>query len=161
MRIVTADDLRKDLILNYFENYILPKVVLLPGNPKPENRGGYLGIRRTIDGEVLDLMRVGDFLHRHAEKYEMFSLKKGKRLYHHIPNFHVSSFQSRNLEKGRHAGAIVAGDFIVSFAGLSEFIDEAAILELSTFSRWIPYKEAEKIAKISNNFFYPHLKKTV
>jgi hypothetical protein len=140
------------------EIHILPPICELADNPKPHKKGGYLTIRDRADGEILLVVRIGDFPHQKANKYLRLSLEKGERLYHHQAQGHVSSYQSRDEAKGRYGGAIIANGLIVSFSGLPEKMDELAVLALAKFLRWITNDQANEIAKISNNSSWPMLK---
>jgi len=141
---------------DYFENFIIPAIINLPKNPKPHKRSGYLTIRRKSDGRILWVAEIGDCPQIKAKKYFEFSVEKGERLFHHPK--HISSWQSRDSEKGRWGGAIVANELIISFSGLPELLDEAAVLAFAIFLRWISPEQVEKIAKISSNSHYASLK---
>jgi hypothetical protein len=140
------------------EELILPAICRLRDNLKPHKKGGYLTIRDKADGEVLLTIRIGDFPHQKAKKYFDLSLEKGERLYQHLAQGHVSSYQSRDEEKQRYGGAVVANGFIVSFSGLTEKMDELAALALSEFSRWITEDQANEIARISSNFSWSRIR---
>jgi hypothetical protein len=158
---LTIDErIRSNVIfVTYFENFIIPAITKLPENPKPYKKSGYLTIRRKSDGEILLVIKIGDCPQIKAKKYFELSVEKGERLFHHQK--HISSWQSRDSEKGRWGGAIIANELIISFSGLPELIDEAAVILFAMFFGWISSKQAEKIAKISNNFFYAYLKNKV
>ena len=155
----TVNDLTRDLIVSYFERFILPKVAFMPENPKPHKQSGYLTIRRKIDGRILLAVQIGECPPHKASEYFKFSLEKGERLFHH--SNHVSSWQSRDDKNEKWGGAIIAGNYIVLFSGFPELLDEAVVLVLSLFFCWISHEKATGIAKISNNFFYPYLDRVV
>ena len=145
--------------VTHFEQRIIPAIINLRENPKPYKKSGYLTIRRKSDGRVIVLFEIGDCPQFKAKKYFELSMEKGGRLFHH-PG-HVSSWQSRDPEKGRWGGAIATNELIVSFSGFTESLDEAAVLVFATFFGWISDKQAGKIAKISNNFDYASLRNRV
>lgn len=145
-------------ILSYVDTMV-KKFVQLPSNPKPENKSGYFTIRRKKDGRILLIAQIGecpDIIK--AEKYRKFSIEKGQRLHNwNKHQGHLSSWQSRNEEKKRYAGAIVAYDFILSFSGLPELGDEAVMMLLAFFLNWANYNDIVTITKISNNPFLDKL----
>jgi len=146
---------REVFLVYHLETFIIPVLTNLPGNPKPHKKSGYLTIRQKADGKILLVAEIGNCPFSKAEKYLRLSLEKGERLFRHPK--HLSSWQSRDPEKEKYGGAIVTNEFILSFSGFREYLDEAMVLVLAEFLRWISREQAEKIAAISNNPFYREL----
>jgi hypothetical protein len=89
------------------------------------------------------------------EKYKRYfdlSYEKANRLYKHLSEGHLSSFQSRDTEKDQWGGAIFAGDYILSFSGMSgELMDESIMLLLALELKLISFETAQSIIWLSNN----------
>lgn len=126
----------------------------LPGNPKPERKGGVVTYYSVEEG--IEHMKVGEISDMvSAERYFSFSREKILRLKAHPE--HISSFQSRDIEKEMYAGAIRAIRCILSLSGLPELGDEAVMLVVALDLDLIKYDEAVKIAAISKNQFFQPL----
>ena len=147
------------IYVTYFENHIMPAIINLRENPKPHKRSGYLTIRSKTNGKILFVAEIGDCPQFKAKRYFEFSVEKGERLFHHPK--HISSWQSRDPEKEKRGGAIVGSELIISFSGLPELLDEAAVIVFAKFFGWISDKQTEKIANASNNLLYAYLKNKV
>ncbi|MCR4280094.1 MAG: hypothetical protein NUV82_01555 [Candidatus Komeilibacteria bacterium] len=93
-------------------------------------RGGYLVIRSKKDGRVLFVVQIGEIPPEKVQKYFDYALEKGARLYIHLPEGHISSFQSANEAKNQFGGAVLIGDYILSFSGIPlAAADEATLLQ--------------------------------
>ncbi len=138
---------------------IVEASVKVPGNEAPERQGGYLVIRERYSGIILLLERIGKCPPLDTEKYLNFAQEKGARLNGLVKAGHgdMSSWQSRNPEAGKWGGAIVAGNLIVSFSGLKEIVDEAAVLVLALRLSWLTHNEVLAITEISGNRFVKEL----
>jgi len=149
-------------ILMFFEISVLPKIrdiheiIKKQAKIKEYKQSGYLTVRDRKDGLVLLVMIMGKCPSYKAKKYLYLSLERGERLFHH-PG-HLSSWQSRDEKNKKQGGAIIAGDYIVSFAGICEMLDEAIVLALSELCRWLDSDKAKEIAEISSNYLYNYLK---
>ena len=134
----------------------IPKAIKKYAKIKGYKESGYLVVRSIKDGIVLLVLMLGNCPPKKAKKYLHIALERGERLFHH-PN-HVSSSQSQDKRNRKQEGAIVAGDYIVSFAGTTGPLDEAIAIELSVLCRWNSTDKAQEIADISRNHLYDYLK---
>jgi len=162
-RLLEIDELMKShYILTAFEIYVLPgirsihKGIKRYAKTKEYKESGYLVIRSKKDGLILFVIMLGWFPSWKAKKYLYIAFERGERLFHH-PS-HVSSWQSRDKKDKKQGGAIITRDFIVSFTGISEPLDEAVALKLSVLCKWIHPDKAQEIADISRNHLYDYLK---
>lgn len=136
-----------------YASKIVEAFVNYPGNPKPERKGGYLTIRDRISGIVLLVALIGGCSADKVNDYLVFSQEKGWRLF--LNYGHLSSFQTRNENEKKWAGAIVAGNYIISFSGLPELGDEAVMIVLASKLGWLDSETAKAIVAISSNPFFP------
>jgi hypothetical protein len=74
---------------------------------------------------------------------------------------HHSSWQSRDLAAKQYGGAFMAHDWVLSFSGCSEHMDEAICLVVAEVIGLFSKIDAEYIAAISGNEIYPKLKHLV
>ncbi|MDP3014432.1 MAG: hypothetical protein Q8M92_09335 [Candidatus Subteraquimicrobiales bacterium] len=129
----------------------------IPGNETPERQGGYLVIRNKKNGTPLLIERIGICLPVDVKKTHYLGLEKGRRLIRSMKSFgHISSHQSRDpkfKKWGKWGGAIIAGDYIISFSGLKELFDEAAVVVLALKIGWLNMSEVHEIIEISGNTF--------
>src|SRR5689334_21356103 len=87
-----------------------------------QNRmGGYFCLSKS-DGTILAVFRVGEPDSAKTAKYIEFCQEKAARLaaYHQADENQVSSFQSRDPSENKYAGAVMVGNYILSFSGLPE-----------------------------------------
>ncbi len=123
----------------------------VPGNEAPERQGGYLVIRERYSGIKLLVERIGKCPPADVAKYLDFAQIKGAIL---TESSDISSWQSRNPERGIWGGAIVVRDRLtISFSGLKEIIDEAVVLVLALRLSWLTHNEVIDITEISGNSF--------
>lgn len=96
----------------------------------PERTGGYFIAADLSNGRIWAIIMLGEISSdEKAEGYLLNSEEKVKRLFSRPGD--VSSFQSRNPEEGKYAGAIRMNTQIFSFSGLPELWDEALVLEIA------------------------------
>ena len=101
-----------------------------------QRKGGYLTILDAKTGGILAVALIGEIAQKNLLKYFNFSLEKAQRVYTEEIS---SSYQSRNLRKGKWAGAIRGKEYIYSFSGNTEENDEAICLMLCyDTERYIP-----------------------
>ncbi len=128
--------------------------------PKEEvvRDGGYLCVAPHMQNGVPFLVAlVGTVPELKAERCRVFAEEKVARLNKHPE--HVSSWQSRDPAASQWGGAIVAGDYVLSFSGLPEDADEALMLFTAIRLGLIP-TGGEKMSRIldaSNNRRYDDL----
>lgn len=130
--------------------------VKVPGNEAPDRRGGYLVISNVCNGVPLLIERIEECKIKDVLKYHELALEKSGRLCVEKFSGHISSHQSRNPQfnpYGKWGGAIIAGNFIVSFSGLKELFDEAVVLVLALRLGWIDSNRLTEITDISGNTF--------
>ena len=98
------------------------------------NRRGYMTIMNGKTGEIVITLPFGEIPPDKNQNYFEFSQEKAHRLFLHKSS-HTNSFQSRNIENGEYGGAIYVkygmNEFIFSFSGMPELIDEAMMIALS------------------------------
>lgn len=130
---------------------IMGSILNMKGHPPAQN-SGYLTIMRRENCRLLLLLEVGNCSEETAERYRVLAVEKAIRLCNNPTD--ISSFQSRVESCNQYGGAIVAGEYVVSFSGLSEFADETFVLQIALFFHWTTSKEALKVVKISGNKDY-------
>ena len=74
---------------------------------------------------------------------------------------HHCSWQTRNPDKQQYGGAIMAHDWVLSFSGCSEMMDEAICLCVARVTGLHSETDAEYIAAITGNELYPKLMELV
>lgn len=131
----------------------------LPGNDSPEKVSGFFTVLDTRTGEIVKTMEIGKVPEEKREKYYKLSQEKAKRLYAHPE--HLSSWQSRNPDQGEWGGSIRIENYIFSFSGLPELIDEALMLVLAHRFHWLDYGQGLEISFLSNNPFFQMLQLTI
>jgi len=130
----------------------LGRIFNMPDHPSNKN-GGYFCIRDRKDNRVLLMMQVGEVAPEKVDMCFALAQEKGERLFE-MRGLHKSSWQSRNPEADKWGGAIIVGDLILSFSGLPELADEAAMLRLARSCNWISEEDATYIASLSCNTVY-------
>jgi hypothetical protein len=150
-------------------NAVLYRFLPLPDNPKPENTGAYLILFSKTSGQELIVIPLGTFpIPEKAEAIYTFSNEKALRLFSNaISNGHISSYQSRDVDNKKYAGAITAPqdspcegrNLIGSISGLPELGDEAVALLIFHVLSWITLEDARKVVEISDNPFFQPLYK--
>lgn len=128
---------------------------------KEGNTGGAFCVLRTDRTQGLDftpqLLAVIDRVDDPVAvvSYRMFAQEKAWRLLSRPSD--ASSYQSRDEAHEKWGGAIRAGDYILSFSGLPELVDEALMLVLAVRLELIGRAEAERIAALSHNAYFAPL----
>lgn len=117
--------------------------------------GGVFCVKDARANVLLLLAPVGRFSEKKSARYFSFAQEKATRLYFKVKrgSRHIASWQSRDEEKQRYGGAILAGDLILSFSGLPELADEAAVTYVAFVFNLICLTTALEIANRSNNHF--------
>lgn len=139
----------------------------LAGNPRPESNGGYFTVMAVETGLPLLIVPIGEMPQEKVQKYFEFSQEKARRLLASQPDG-VSSWQTRDPEAGKYAGAIKIsmksgeGDeekfLILSFSGLPEVGDEAVMLYTAIEGFDFDFRAARQIVEVSGNqLFLPLL----
>ena len=142
-----------------FVAYLVEEGAKLPNNPRPESKSGYFTLRSRKDGRLLIAGQIGECPADKYAKYKFFSWEKSERLLANIANKnHLSSWQSKMEEEELYAGAIATNDFILSFSGLPQLLDEATMLVTALAFSWANYHEVLTIAELSDNPFFDALK---
>ncbi|RJQ36432.1 hypothetical protein C4552_04045 [Candidatus Parcubacteria bacterium] len=128
-------------------------IVKLPTD-EPERSGGYFCLLERDDLAPTAMVRVGNPAPARLAEYLSRAGAKAHRLRGHSDQ-EPSSWVTRNLLLGRHyGGAIRAGEYILSFSGLPELAEEAAMLLAAWRLGWLTRDQAGVIATLSNNRFF-------
>lgn len=114
--------------------------------------GGYFIIADGKTGLALLVVAIGDLPLEKAPKRFVFSQEKACRLA--LWPTDESSYRTRNPEKNRWGGAIRFRDKILSFSGLPEHGDEAAMLNTGCMADQGFLEAAARIAALSNNPYW-------
>ncbi|TSD03329.1 MAG: hypothetical protein Athens071416_10 [Parcubacteria group bacterium Athens0714_16] len=126
-----------------------------------ENRaGGYLCIFGEKQYDVQLWAEIGIIRPEKENKYIFYSREKGERLFVHLPEGHVTSFESQREEKNEFGGAIFARPAMrrYSFSGLPERDrgDSILMLALAILQSHISHDDAVEISREileTENFF--------
>lgn len=93
--------------------------------------GGYFVLSDANTGTVLLSLLVGEATPSDAQTYAACAGEKADRVRAYmISAGHIFSRQSRNPEENRWGGSVVTGDYILSFSGFPERVDEAMMVLL-------------------------------
>lgn len=123
---------------------------VLVGKYQIESECGYLAVYNCLSNiGFLLICQIGVNPIDKREKRLALCQEKARRLA--LNHKHNSSFQSRNPEEARFAGAIRAGTLILSFSGLPELDDEALMAYVAYRARLLTKNEALEIGVISKN----------
>ncbi len=166
----------REMLIHYVERAV-ELSAKLPGNPRPESRGGYLTVIDLEAKQPALIIPISEMPEEKMEKYFRLSQEKAFRLLAHPE--HMSSFQSQHPELDEWPGAIRAeeeesikaeraeqteqdgvfraDDVILSFSGLYGLCDEAVCLAVAVKMRWLSGDRAASIAALSRNPFYQSL----
>lgn len=122
--------------------------------PEEQDReGGYFCIaERTNPIVPIAIVLIGEVVSTEKrEKYFNFAREKAKRLGDIPIPAHVSSWITRDPERDKWGGGITTHNYYMSFSGLPELADEAAMLLAALRLGFLTKDEADGIAKKSNN----------
>lgn len=123
---------------------------------RPDRQGGYFCLIVKEKGNPTALptliLGIGTVPTEKGSKYFVFAQEKAHRLSEHPE--HQTSWQSRNPEENKWGGAINAGPYYLSFSGLPEPADEAAMLLAAVGLGFMTRDEALTIAEYSNNVLF-------
>ena len=125
------------------------------GGGGPENASGYFVLRERLGGGTVLVAEIGEYLLQNQKAFRdsASAREQGRRLLKRTD--HISSWQSREEERQLYGGAIIAGPWVPSFAGLSsEHANETVSLATSLHFEWIKPEDAAKVAKISQNTLF-------
>jgi hypothetical protein len=119
-----------------------------------QRNGGYLCVFHNFNKpqeEIVPLaiVRIGIPTQGKEQKYFDLCLEKARRLISHPE--HLSSWQSRDIEKERYGGAIRTPNFILAFSGLKEEADEAILVNGAVKLEMLAGSTAGAIASFSQN----------
>lgn len=152
------------ILIPYFFATITGEFDYINSQLSDEDRrpGGIFSVSLDESGRapLLVLTVRSPLLEKGSQSFD-FALEKSRRLREH-PD-HLSSWQSRDPSSNKWGGAIRVGQFILSFSGLPELVDEALMLNLVHPNRLprhqlheeVPeYEYLRQVASISRNPFY-------
>ncbi|OHA61563.1 MAG: hypothetical protein A2556_00310 [Candidatus Vogelbacteria bacterium RIFOXYD2_FULL_44_9] len=127
-----------------------------------QREGGHFCLAlRDHFGPPLLMLKVGEQTLARAERTFRLCLEKAKRLRQHPE--HLTSSQSQDENLDQHGGAVLWGDLIFSFSGLSGGEeDEKLMLTLIQPSRWhgrlpnpVDIKQFRSIEAASREAYHP------
>ncbi len=116
----------------------------------PDRSGGFLCMAE-LDGTPVLTVRCGNPPPAKKHLYLNCCQEKAQRLA--IYRDHVLSAQSRDLTVCQYAGAVRCRHHILSFSGLPEYLDEAAMLVLGILAGELSEVEGRRHALITSNQF--------
>lgn len=93
-----------------------------------DKRGGYLSIFNNNLGKIELVSVVGEPESSNCGKYLHLSIEKSTRLFNHIEDGHLTSYESQSDGLNSFPGAVFIYTPIISFSGLPALIDEALCL---------------------------------
>jgi len=124
------------------------KTAILIGEEFGEGHlGGHMHLCENPSGKMLRHQKIGQPTEEELKSTFAFSEEKNVRAMRH-PN-HVSSYQSRDPNKGRWGGQIKTSTLGISISGYPEPVDQAFGLSLAVYFSLLSYDEACWIAMIS------------
>jgi len=151
---------------------ILANFIKLPENPKPERTGGYMAVYQSKEiprmGEEnltyvkwpITVTEIGVCPPDMRRTFGI-SQEKPDRLHQHLPEGHISSWESRDFDNREYGGGIITPPQsngydegkgkMGSFSGLVEHGDEALVLVEWLYFNWIMWDDAQKFMNISGN----------
>lgn len=115
-----------------------------------EKKGGFLCIFGEKQYFVELWTEVGFVSLSKENKYMFYSREKGERLFSHLQDGHLTSYESQNVEKNEFGGAIFVDGKRYSFSGLPEVKyrgDSILMLSLAISLERLDYPEALRISK--------------
>ncbi len=122
-------------IIVYAEKIITVATDLLREAGQPDKSGGYLVVFRTAYPIAYTnpalIAALGFSPADTVERRIAVATEKCRRLESGAGQGHLTSYESRDPEGGRWGGAVRADPYILSFSGLPELWDEAAMLVLA------------------------------
>lgn len=129
---IETHDQSKNLLPKLADAYNQIKRLLEEANailpPGMEKHGGYLTILDAKTGQILVVLACGTMSAENREKYLLSSQEKALRLF--LNAGHKTSYESRDEENLKFAGAIRGEEFIYSFSGHQENVDEAIAISM-------------------------------
>ena len=106
-------------------------------NDSDKRFGGYLTALETRTGKPALIMAHGMIPEEKQEKYFSLSQEKPLRLFQHKE--HNTSWDSRDIGQSKFGGAIRGVEYLWSFSGHQELVDEA--LDIALFYSMEPFHE--------------------
>lgn len=150
---MSSGHFRKQAIARFAQQILALVIARSMRKPPRNRRWGYLRIckrQRDASLQVIFFAPIGTVNPARAARYRQLAMEKILRLLSHPE--HQSSWQSRNSRLDRWGGAVVIGDFYLSFSGLpQERADEAIVLLLARGLGIADRGQAETIARLSRN----------
>lgn len=152
MRRTIGYELDQDLVLAIVEKALI-EFLKLPENRDLGKKGGLFTLKDRNGRFVFSTHEIGEVPAKKVTKYRNLSREKADRLTAN-PD-HISSWQSRDPEEKKYGGAILVGDLILSFSGLTEHGDETVMLltAMKILEGRFDPRRLYEIAEISNNPF--------
>ena len=114
-----------------------------------EKRGGFLCIMDKKTGAIVGTFLVGSVPVEKAARYLALAPEKATRLFVHINDGHLTSYESRNPDADQWGGAIVGERFIYSFSGYPEDGDSFIVTSTAYAVGDLKEEKREEIIKRS------------
>ncbi len=149
--------MRVEKIMATAQEILKELVVVFPKEMKGRD-GGWLVIKKYREWGFVHSkqirMNVIDVPKERFSSFRVNAKEKADRLRGMaIRDGHVSSWQSRDFDNKQYGGAIMAGNWVLSFSGLPEHMDEYFMIKLAVRLELIAPARVNEIIKISENPF--------
>ncbi len=144
-------------LLNYFAFLTLKEMLNLFPKEMEGCDGGHITMLRIGDsGYKLSIpvrLNIHDIPEDVSKLFQEGSMEKAMRLHRAAgKRKHVSSYQSRNPEKNKYGGAILAkGKWVISFSGITEKVDELIAIRVACRLKVMDENRMNEIFAISGN----------
>lgn len=131
-------------------------------NGNQDHSGGYVTVlefnpifpQEVLQHHVIVIARCGKPSLSKSLKYRQFSEEKARRLLEYLPVGHLTSRESADPDVEQYPGAIVAGNFVISFSGLPADFDEAVCVMIAVLLGLLTQEELMFILGRTQN---PHI----
>lgn len=124
--------------------------------------GGFLCIMDRKKGKIIKTVLIGAVPAGKAARYESLAKEKAKRLFSHLNEGHLTSYESRDPEADKWGGAILTENLILSFSGFPEDGDSFICLSTAHTLRDIKKEDEKRIIVITKTEYLaklPEIKK--
>jgi hypothetical protein len=123
-----------------------------------ENDDEYKGERQDFEADEHLVEVLGELDEERRLRCTAFAREKARRtLLNYDARCDVSSWESRQPDAGKYGGAIVTAEYVLSFSGLAENVDEALVNCVAVLCGLHTQDDADLIAAVSGNEFFPPL----
>lgn len=127
-----------------------------------ENDDEYKGERQNFEADEFLVEVLGELDEERRLRCTAFAREKARRtLLNYDARCDISSWESRQPDAGKYGGAIVTAVYVLSFSGLAEKVDEALANCVAVLCGLHSQDDADHIAALSGNEFFPQLMELV